>query len=153
MITAFILLTTIAGLGTPAAMILFPWTLITGSADALYDVSQWIVRTALRLARIRVDIIGRDRVPAGAACIFMSNHISNLDPPALIPNLPGRTSAFLKQSLMRLPVLGYGFRLGEFVPVDRDGSVENAKESVNAARRVLESGIHIRDICGRNTLA
>jgi 1-acyl-sn-glycerol-3-phosphate acyltransferase len=143
MITAFILLTTIAGLGTPAAMILFPWTLITGSADALYDVSQWIVRTALRLARIRVDIIGRDRVPAGTACIFMSNHISNLDPPALIPNLPGRTSAFLKQSLMRLPVLGYGFRLGEFVPVDRDGSVENAKESVNAARRVLEKGIHI----------
>lgn len=143
MITSLILLITIAGIGAPAALVLFPWTLITGSADALYHVAQWIVRTAFRLARVRVVVEGRDRVPRGTACIFMANHISNLDPPALIPNLPGRTSAFLKRSLMKIPVLGYGFRLGQFVPVDRDGSVENAKESVAEARRVLETGIHI----------
>jgi 1-acyl-sn-glycerol-3-phosphate acyltransferase len=143
MITALILLITIAGLGAPAALVLFPWTLITGSVSALYDVSQWIVRTAFRLARIRVEVQGRERVPKGVACIFMSNHVSNLDPPALIPNLPGRTSAFLKRSLMKIPVLGYGFKLGEFVPVDRDGNVESAKESVAVARRVLEKGIHI----------
>jgi 1-acyl-sn-glycerol-3-phosphate acyltransferase len=143
MITALILLVTIAGLGAPAAVILFPWTLITGSANALYNVSQWIVRTAFRLARIRVVVEGRERVPAHTACIFMSNHVSNLDPPALIPNLPGRTSAFLKRSLMKIPVLGYGFKLGEFVPVDRDGSVESAKESVAAAQRVLKKGLHI----------
>jgi 1-acyl-sn-glycerol-3-phosphate acyltransferase len=143
MITALILLVTIAGLGAPAAVILFPWTLISGSVDALYNVSQWIVRTAFRLARIRVKVEGRERVPVGTACIFMSNHVSNLDPPALIPNLPGRTSAFLKRSLMRIPVLGYGFKLGQFVPVDRDGNVESAKESVMEARRVLEKGVHI----------
>jgi 1-acyl-sn-glycerol-3-phosphate acyltransferase len=143
MITALILLATIAGLGTPAAVILFPWTLVSGNANALYNVSQWIVRTAFRLAGIRVEVEGRERVPAGTACIFMSNHVSNLDPPALIPNLPGRTSAFLKRSLMKIPVLGYGLRLGEFVPVDRDGNVDSAKESVAAARRVLEKGIHI----------
>ena len=93
MITALILFLTIAGLGAPAAMVLFPWTLITGNVNVLYNVSQWIDRTAFRLAGIRVEIEGRERVPAGIACIFMSNHVSNLDPPALIPNLPGRTSA------------------------------------------------------------
>ncbi len=143
MITSLILLVTIAGLGAPAAVVLFPWTIVTGNADTLYNVSQWIVRTAFRLARIRVEISGREWVPAGTACIFMSNHVSNLDPPALIPNLPGRTAAFLKRSLMKIPILGYGFRLGEFVPVDRDGNVESAKESVAAARRVLAKGIHI----------
>lgn len=143
MITALILLITIAGLGAPAAVVLFPWTLMTGRVNALYNVSQWIVRTALRLARIRVEVQGRERVPASTACIFMSNHVSNLDPPALIPNLPGRTSAFIKRSLMKIPMLGYGFTLGEFVPVDRDGNVESAKESVAIARRVLEKGIHI----------
>jgi 1-acyl-sn-glycerol-3-phosphate acyltransferase len=40
----------------------------------------------------------------------MSNHVSNLDPPALISLIPGRTSAFMKRSLMELPVLGTGFR-------------------------------------------
>jgi 1-acyl-sn-glycerol-3-phosphate acyltransferase len=82
-------------------------------------------------------------VPERTACVFMSNHISNLDPPALIPRIPGRTSAFFKRSLVKIPVLGYGMKLGEFVPVDRDGRVESAVESVAAARRVLEKGIHI----------
>jgi 1-acyl-sn-glycerol-3-phosphate acyltransferase len=32
------------------------------------------------------------------ACIFMANHVSNLDPPVLLPLIPGRTSVFLKRS-------------------------------------------------------
>jgi 1-acyl-sn-glycerol-3-phosphate acyltransferase len=73
----------------------------------------------------------------------MANHISNLDPPALLPRIPGRTSAFLKQSLMKVPVFGTALRLGEFIPVSRDGSAAGAQESVAAARRVLQKGIHI----------
>jgi 1-acyl-sn-glycerol-3-phosphate acyltransferase len=115
----------------------------TGNATPLYNISQRIVRLAFRLARIHVETDGLERVPAHTACIFMANHVSNLDPPALIPRIPGRTSAFLKRSLMKIPVLGYGMKLGEFIPVDRDGSVESAVESVATARRVLEKGMHI----------
>lgn len=143
MIAALTLLLTIVGLGAPAAVVLLPWTALTGNADALYRVSLWIVRVALRLARIRVEVAGVELVPRGTACIFMSNHVSNLDPPVLLPQIPGRTSAFLKRSLMKIPVLGYGFRLGEFVAVDRDGTAESAKAGVDAAKRVLEKGIHI----------
>lgn len=143
MIAASTLLLVIIVLGVPAAVLFIPWTLITGNADALYNISQSIVRTAFRLARIRVVIAGLEHVPAHTACIFMSNHISNLDPPALIPHIPGRTSVFLKRSLMKIPILGYGMRLGEFVPVDRDGRVESAVESARIARSVLEKGLHI----------
>jgi 1-acyl-sn-glycerol-3-phosphate acyltransferase len=73
----------------------------------------------------------------------MANHVSNLDPPALISLIPGRTSAFMKRSLMQLPILGTGFRQGEFIPVDRSGNSAAAKESVAAAQRVLAKGIHI----------
>jgi 1-acyl-sn-glycerol-3-phosphate acyltransferase len=73
----------------------------------------------------------------------MANHVSNLDPPALLPRIPGRTSAFVKSSLMKIPVFGWGLKLGEFIPVSRDGSVTGAQESVAAARRVLDEGIHI----------
>jgi 1-acyl-sn-glycerol-3-phosphate acyltransferase len=34
-------------------------------------------------------------------------------------------------------------RLGDFVPVDRDGRVESAKQSVERARQVMASGLHI----------
>ena len=143
MIAGFTFLLTILVLGIPAALVLIPWTLLSGSAAALYKVSLSIVRAALWLARIRVQVTGLDRIPENRACIFMSNHVSNLDPPALFPRIPGRTSAFLKRSLMKIPLLGYGMKLADFVPVDRDGRVESAIESVNIARGVLQKGIHI----------
>ncbi|MDE3200204.1 MAG: 1-acyl-sn-glycerol-3-phosphate acyltransferase [Acidobacteriota bacterium] len=143
MIAAFTLLFVIVALGLPAGIIFIPFTLVSSNANALYTVSLAIVRAAFRLARIRVVIAGLEHVPAHTACIFMSNHVSNLDPPALIPHIPGRTSVFLKRSLMKIPILGYGMKLGEFVPVDRDGRVESAKESALIARSVLEKGLHI----------
>ncbi len=63
--------------------------MITGNALPLYNAAQIIVRTGYFLARIRVEVKGRELVPANTACIFMANHVSNLDPPALIPNIPG----------------------------------------------------------------
>lgn len=143
MITTLVLITVYVILAIPAAFTLIPWAMITGNAAPLYNVTQLISRAAFAVAGIRVHVAGREHVPNGQACIFMSNHLSNLDPPALIPRIPGRTSAFLKRSLMRIPVVGYGFKLGEFVPVDRDGRVESAQESVALARGVLAKGIHI----------
>lgn len=143
MLATFTILATFIVLGVPTAIVCIPFTMLTGNAGPLYKASIGIVRIALRLARIRVQTEGLERVPAHTACIFMSNHVSNLDPPALFPQLPGRTSAFLKRSLMKIPILGYGMKLGEFVPVEREGRVEAAVESVAAARRVLEKGLHI----------
>jgi 1-acyl-sn-glycerol-3-phosphate acyltransferase len=143
MIASLVLLATLILTGIPTAIICIPWTLITGNVQLLYDATQWMVRIGYRFAGIRVIASGQDLVPPNTACIFMANHLSNLDPPALLPRIPGRTSAFLKRSLMKIPVVGYGFKLGGFIPVDRRGSVTGAQESVAAARRVLEKGIHI----------
>jgi 1-acyl-sn-glycerol-3-phosphate acyltransferase len=143
MIAALLLFFTLVVLGIPAAIIFLPWSMITGNVLPLYNAAQTIVRVGYSLARIRVEVDGRELIPKNTACIFMANHVSNLDPPALIPNIPGRTSAFLKRSLMRIPVLGWGFKLGEFIPVDRSGDRESAQESVAEARQVLTRGVHI----------
>ena len=143
MIASLTLLFTVLILGIPAAPVFIPLAMITGNATPLYKVALNIVRLAFRLARIRVVITGLERIPAHQACIFMANHVSNLDPPAFFPRIPGRTSAFVKRSLMGIPVFGYCLKLGDFVPVDRDGRAESAIESVNVARQVLHKGIHI----------
>jgi 1-acyl-sn-glycerol-3-phosphate acyltransferase len=143
MIRALVLLGTIIVLGAPSALIFIPWAAITGNALPLYNAALAIVRIGYRLIGIRVVTTGLDNVPPKTACIFMANHVSNLDPPALLPRIPGRTSAFVKSSLLKIPVFGWALRLGEFVPVSRDGSVTGAQESVSAARRVLEMGTHI----------
>ncbi len=143
MIASLAMLATYLALGIPAALILMPWAMITGDATPLYNATQSISRAAFFVAGIHVEAEGRERVPAHTACIFMANHVSNLDPPALLPRIPGRTSAFLKRSLMKIPVLGYAFKLGDFIPVDRDGRVESAQESVDLARSVLAKGLHV----------
>ncbi|HTW80247.1 MAG TPA: lysophospholipid acyltransferase family protein [Terracidiphilus sp.] len=143
MIASLTILVMFIVLGTPAVLILIPWAVITGNATPLYNAAVTIQRLSFALAGIRVEVKGAEHIPAHTACIFMANHVSNLDPPALIPRIPGRTSAFLKRSLMKIPVLGFGFKLGEFIPVDRDGRVESAQESIAVARRVMAKGLHI----------
>jgi 1-acyl-sn-glycerol-3-phosphate acyltransferase len=143
MVVSLLVLVTILVLALPAAVVLIPFTLISGNVGPLYFTGCWIARTALRIAGIRIQIQGLENIPTGRACIFMANHVSNLDPPVLLTNLPGRTSVFLKRSLMKIPILGYAFKLGEFIPVEREGSVETARQSVAQARCVLAKGLHI----------
>ncbi|WP_263354977.1 lysophospholipid acyltransferase family protein [Acidicapsa acidisoli] len=143
MIASLLILASYLVMGLPTALVCIPWCLITGDVMPLYRASLFVVRTGFRLAGVRIQVEGLELVPQGVACIFMSNHVSNLDPPVLIPLLPGRTSVFLKRSLMKIPVLGYGMRLAEFVPVDRGGTVEGALESTKRASAVLGKGIHI----------
>jgi 1-acyl-sn-glycerol-3-phosphate acyltransferase len=143
MIISLFVFVVILVLSIPSAVIFIPLTLITGNVGPLYTVVCFIVRTGFRVAGIRVRVEGRENVPAGQACIFMANHVSNLDPPGLIPRIPGRTAGFAKRSIFNIPVFGYCLKLGGFIPVDRTGSVTSAQEIVAAARRVIEKGIHV----------
>jgi 1-acyl-sn-glycerol-3-phosphate acyltransferase len=143
MIASLIFVSNVVLLGIPSALLFIPWCWITGDALPLYKASRFIVASSCWLAGVRIHAEGLDRVPRDRACIFMSNHVSNLDPPVLISLIPGRTSAFIKRSLMRLPILSIGFRLAEFIAVDRSGDTADAQRSVEEAERVLANGVHI----------
>jgi 1-acyl-sn-glycerol-3-phosphate acyltransferase len=142
MFSALTILFTFVILAIPAAAIGIPWALVFGDIGLLYRWSMWIMRTGLKLGRIHIEVVGRAQVPA-RPCIFMANHVSNLDPPILLPLLPFRTSFFLNRSLIKIPNLGWGMRLADFIPVDRDGRLESARESVKVGQRVLASGVSI----------
>jgi len=143
MIGSLLVFVTIVVLALPAALVLIPFTLLTRNVGPLYATGCWIARVAIRIAGIRLRITGRERIPTGRACIFMANHVSNLDAPALIASLPGRTSVFLKRSLMKIPVLGFAFKLAEFIPVDRTGDADAAQLAVADAQKALADGLHI----------
>jgi 1-acyl-sn-glycerol-3-phosphate acyltransferase len=142
MLSSLTIVLTYVVLALPAAAIGIPWAWLTGNIGLLYRWSMWILNTGVRLARIRVQVAGREHVPT-RPCIFMANHVSNLDPPILLPMLPFRTAFFIKRSLIKIPILGLGMRLADFIPVDRDGRAGAARESVQVANRVLASGVNI----------
>lgn len=143
MFATIVLLLTWIALGLPVAIVTISWALLTRNVLPLYRGAQWVVRTGLRSAGIRLEVGWDQPLDLTKRYIFLSNHVSNLDPPVLIPLLPVRTAVVLKRSLMKIPILGWGMRLGGYIPVDRDGSVERAMESAETAARTLGSGVHI----------
>ena len=75
--------------------------------------------------------------------IFMTNHVSNLDPPIQIPLIPRRTSVMVKKELFKFPILGRAMRMGSLVPVDR-GNRDAGIEAVRAAKAVIvEQGLNM----------
>jgi 1-acyl-sn-glycerol-3-phosphate acyltransferase len=131
-------------LGGLAGVIGIPYSLIVGNVKLLYRVVVYgIVRLGVRAAGIEVEVTGLERVPAGTSCIFISNHVSNLDPPVIFPHLPGQSSVLLKKELMRIPLLGTAMRMAKFVAVERGNVRDSAQKSVAAAAAALRSGLHI----------
>ena len=117
------------------------WTLLTGTADLMYEVAMKTVRASLRIAKIRVRVEGLENIPP-SVCIFAANHISNVDPIAFVPAIPRRVSVLLKSELFRIPILSTAMRLAKFVPVDR-ADKEAAVASVNVALGVLKEGLSL----------
>lgn len=124
----------------PAAIIFMPWTLITGDVTAMYNAFMWGALAGVRLAGVRARLVGLDKLDRKRAYIFMSNHVSNLDPPLMIPLLGRRTSVLVKKELFRIPLLGKAMRMGSLIPVDR-GNRDAGIAAVEAAREVIKQGL------------
>lgn len=116
-----------------------PYALVTGDSRCLYWLGRLGVRIGLFLARIRIVLHGREKLGDAPHFIYMMNHNSNLDAPAVFMSLPGEVRALGKQELFRLPVLATAMRLGGFVPVDRSNR-ERAIESVRGAAELAAEG-------------
>lgn len=130
-------------LGVPAAIVGITWSALRGNFETMYFWGMGIIRLGLRAAGVRVRVVGKENIPAGQACIFMSNHVSNMDPPVLLPEVPWMSSVFLKKELMKIPLLGTAMRMGKYVPVARGHQREDAVRSVEAAKEALRAGLHI----------
>jgi 1-acyl-sn-glycerol-3-phosphate acyltransferase len=131
------------GLAAPVAALLgFPWTFISGDISLLYSMFMWGAWNGVRLTGVGVETVGLDQLDAAGTYIFMSNHVSNLDPPILIPLIPRRTSVMVKKELFTYPILGRAMRMGSLVPVDR-GNRDAGIEAVKAAKEVIGQGLNM----------
>jgi len=129
--------------GLPAALVGIPYSLLNGNIRTMYGWAMFAMRAGTRAGGIRVVILGTENIPTGQSCIFLSNHVSNLDPPILLPAIPGMCSVFLKKSLMKIPFVGIAMRMAKYVPVSRGHSRQEAEQSVAIAADALRSGMHI----------
>jgi 1-acyl-sn-glycerol-3-phosphate acyltransferase len=130
-------------LALPVAAVLgFPWTFLTRDVNFLYRMGMWGAWTGVKLAGVRVEALGLEKIDPARTYIFMSNHTSNLDPPILLPLIPRRTSVMAKKELFRYPILGETMRMGSLVPVDR-GNRDAGIAAVREAAEVIRQGVNM----------
>jgi 1-acyl-sn-glycerol-3-phosphate acyltransferase len=127
----------------PALVFVLPllilWTLITGDANFMYWVFIGALRVTMRIAGIHIRVEGTEHIPPGV-CVFASNHASNIDPVALVPNIPRRVALLAKKEVFSVPILSKALHLARLVPVDR-ADREAAAESVDIAVEYLKEGL------------
>jgi 1-acyl-sn-glycerol-3-phosphate acyltransferase len=130
-------------LGPALGVVGIPYTLLKKDVTFLYWGSMWITRAGIRASGIKVRREGFENIPVGRACVFMCNHVSNLDPPILMPAIPTRCSVMLKKELMSIPILGTAMTLGGFIPVERGHRRDAAQATVAAASKAIADGLNI----------
>ncbi len=96
-----------------------------------------VARFATWLSGARITVEGREHLTPGRPCVYVCNHVSNLDPPAIASVLP-RVVVMAKKEAFRIPIAGTAFRMVGFIPVDR--GTERAAASVNAGTESLKAG-------------
>jgi 1-acyl-sn-glycerol-3-phosphate acyltransferase len=125
-----------------AALVAIPWTYLTKDIRFLYTTCMWAAFTGVRIAGVKVRTLGLEKIDPARTYVFMSNHISNLDPPLTLPLIPRRTSVMVKKELFKVPILGRIMSLGSLVPVDR-GNRDAGIAAVRDALRVIDQGINM----------
>jgi 1-acyl-sn-glycerol-3-phosphate acyltransferase len=114
------------------------YTLITRDPDPIYWAGVKGVMFFVRAVGVRVRVRGLERIPQGA-CLFVANHTSSADAPAVVGAIPRRIAVILKESLFKWPIVGQAFSAAHFIPVNR-GNRESAIASVEKASEALRAG-------------
>jgi len=118
------------------------YTLVSRNIDPLYWAGLRGLLFFVRAVGVRVRVEGRERIPAGV-CLFVANHTSSADAPAVVGAIPRRIAVLLKESLFKWPIVGQAFTLAHFIPVNRRdresaiGSVEKAAEAMRRGQSFL----------------
>jgi 1-acyl-sn-glycerol-3-phosphate acyltransferase len=121
-----------------AGIPLLIYTVISKNPNALYWAGVRGVMFFVRAVGIHVRVSGTERIPPGT-CLFVANHTSSADAPAVVGAIPRRIAILLKKALFDYPIVGQAFHLARFIPVDRSKH-ESAVASLEKAIEALRGG-------------
>jgi 1-acyl-sn-glycerol-3-phosphate acyltransferase len=113
------------------------------SGNSAHRVARVWGKMLLAESFIRVRIEGLEKLDRHANYVFVSNHASFMDIPALLSTLPHQFRFFAKKSLYRIPFLGWHLRWAGHIPVDRSNARASLKSMSEGARIISQRRISV----------
>lgn len=119
-----------------------PITFFDPTGKFLHAYGKLWGRVALFIAGVKVQVHGADKIPLDVPLIFMGNHRSNFDIPALYAGLPHHFSWIAKEELFRIPLFGYAMKRAGYLPLDRSDG-RRALKTMEAAAEKIRGGVSV----------
>ncbi len=104
-----------------------------------YEIGRAIMGASFRVAGVRVVVEGRELIEPWETRVYVPNHASLMDMPAVMYVIPGANSTLIKREAYRVPLVGTAFRQVGFLPVER-AQKASARKSLDEAVRVARAG-------------
>lgn len=105
-------------------------------------LSKYFGAVILMIAGVKVVSEGTEKLNALDNYIFISNHLSYFDIPILMKAIPNNVRFIYKDTLTKIPILGWGMYLGKYIPINRD-NVREAMKSLKKAAERIKNGISV----------
>jgi 1-acyl-sn-glycerol-3-phosphate acyltransferase len=105
-----------------------------------HAIAQLWARSLLRISLSPVTVIGLERLHADQTAVYASNHLSYFDTPVLFAKLPFQFRILAKQSLWKIPFIGWYLNRSGQVPVDQKDN-RSAIASLGRGIATLKAGM------------
>ncbi len=113
------------------------------SGRTQHAIARIWARTLLAVSFIRVRGEGIEKLDPDATYVFVSNHASYMDIPAILTLLPHQFRFFAKKGLFSIPFLGGHLRRAGHLEVDRSSARASLKSMSEGARMIRERRVSV----------
>jgi len=110
--------------------------------SAFHALSRPWARTVLRICRVKVHAEGLENIVAGTTYVYVSNHASMFDIPAVMVGIHTDIRIVYKKELAYMPIWGWALAAGPFISIDRF-SAKDAMKSLEKAAEKMKHGASV----------
>lgn len=118
-------------------------SLVDGSGNTQHRIARVWGKSLLAFGFIRLKVEGVEKLDRKANYVFVCNHASYMDIPAILSALPFQFRFFAKKGLFKIPFIGTHLNRAGHLPVDRSNARNSLKSMIEGARMVTERRISV----------